>query len=234
MKAVTAPPVPQHLPVRHPFGLQGRQGRIRRGLPALPRGRAYLSGRRHRRRLAPPAFMALAAGPQRTWSRSCCRMARKGTTINLYRGQSRRVPARFSGHPFRRHRGRRHRHPRGRGRQALLGHSRRPVRLRWSTMRAGSPIWATWPTTRPSSFNRRDRESPGLLRLAVLVLFPHGPRSRSRRRWPSSSAFQEVGGARGTQGPAPDGVGSAGHNPSRRLIGGIKWTDPLHQCGRTG
>ena len=45
-------------------GVESRQGRFPHRLPALPRGRDDLPRRRHRRRLAAQAFMALAADSQ--------------------------------------------------------------------------------------------------------------------------------------------------------------------------
>ena len=99
-------------------------------LPAVPRCRGDLSRRRYRRRLAVAIELVLAAAAQRRRPEAAAQGA-QGCAPGLCARQSRRVPARLLRHPFRRHRGVRARHPRGRRTAAATSSSTAIISTSW-------------------------------------------------------------------------------------------------------
>ena len=166
--------VPHAVHLRRPSRLEGGQGRVPDRFPAPSRGRDDLSGRRHRRRLAAAPLLALAAERTTTWCRSCCARRARARSIIYIAGNHDEFLRAVPGHAFRRHRRRRPRDPRDRRRPAASWSSMATSSTRSSTMRAGSPISATAPTTPPCVVNRLVTRRAPPVRPALLVVLVLG------------------------------------------------------------
>ena len=94
-----APPLPHPFHLRRPSRIKSGEGRLPDRFSAPPRSRDDLPGRRHRRRLASQAFLALAADPQRRGAEAAAPGA-QGHQHHLHRRQPRRVPAHVPGTHF--------------------------------------------------------------------------------------------------------------------------------------
>ena len=164
MTGNAAPHVPHAVHFRRPSRLEGGQGGVPDRLPAPSRRRDHLPGRRHRRRLAAAADLALAADRTMTSSRSCCaRRARarasptSPATTTSSCGISRARISAASSLPT----GPSTRRPTARASWSSMATSSTPS----STMYAGWPISATAPTTSPSSSTGSSPRSRRLLGL---------------------------------------------------------------------
>src|SRR5712672_3685008 len=202
-------------------------GRSAARLPAPPRCRHDLPGRRRGRRLAAAVDLVLADIPNRRWCRSPCE---RGVKLRPYllSGKPRRIPARLLRHAFRRRRGGRKRAaPRGR-RAALSRHAWRQLRSR------GPPRALAGAARRPRLSARAHpqygvQRRPAPARPALLALVAMGEAQGQERRQLYRGVREH---ARDRGRPPRGGRGGLRAHSSRRHPGHRRGA--LHQLRRLG